>query len=306
MSENVNTGAAIRLLDKDVYELIAAGEVIERPASVVKELIENSIDAGARVITVEIKNGGISFIRITDDGVGIPYEQCPTAFLRHATSKVRTAEDLEAIATLGFRGEALASVAAVGRVSLLSKTAGADSGASYIIEGGKPLEHERLPCPDGTTIIIRELFFNIPARLKFLKKDLTEGNYIRAVIEKAALSNPEVAFRFIRDNELVRVTPGDGKLHSALYAVYGADFASNALLVNECGEGGTQGIRVTGAVIAPLAAKNNRTYQNFFVNARYVRSSTFTAALEEGFRGRIMSGKFPACVLNLELAPSEV
>ncbi|MCL2036998.1 MAG: DNA mismatch repair endonuclease MutL [Oscillospiraceae bacterium] len=293
----------IELLDKSVYELIAAGEVIDRPASVVKELIENSIDAGASSITVEIKNGGISFLRISDDGAGIPFEQCPMAFLRHATSKVRKAEDLVGISTMGFRGEALASVAAVARVSLLTKTANSleNMGASYKIEGGVEIEHTRAGCPDGTTIIVRDLFFNTPARLKFLKKDVSEGNYVQSVLDKAALINPQIAFRFIRDNKLVRVTPGDGKTYSAMYAIFGKCFAQSMLPV-DCSQ---NGIHVSGYVSAPLFCRSNRAFQNFYVNSRYVRNSTCIAALEEGYRNSVMTGKFPACVLNITLNPAD-
>ncbi|MCL1867117.1 MAG: DNA mismatch repair endonuclease MutL [Oscillospiraceae bacterium] len=292
----------IKVLDKSVSELIAAGEVIDRPASVVKELIENSVDAGAKSITVEIKNGGISFMRISDDGSGIPHEECPTAFLRHATSKVRTGEDLNSISTLGFRGEALASVSAVGRVGLLTKTASDSLGTSYKIEGGEQVEYERAGCPDGTTIMIRDLFFNTPARLKFLKKDVTEGNYVQSVVEKAALVNPGISFRFIRDNNLIRVTPGDGKLYSAIYAIYGKSQAVSMIPV-DCSQ---NGINVNGFVSKPLFCRNNRTFQNFYINLRYIRSTTCTAALEEAYRNSIMTGKFPACVLNIEMEPADV
>jgi len=299
----------IKVLDKSVSELIAAGEVIERPASVVKELIENSIDAGAKSITVEIKNGGISFLRISDDGVGIPYEQCPTAFLRHATSKVSNSADLAAIATLGFRGEALASVAAVSKVSLLTKTAeqkretkSQNFGTCYKIEGGAEIEHAQAGCPDGTTIIIRDLFFNTPARLKFLKKDVSEGNFVQSTVDKAALINPHIAFRFIRDNKLVRVTPGDGKMYSAIYAVYGKSVAASMVEV-DCSQ---NGVSVNGYVSLPLFCKSNRAFQNFYVNSRYVKSQTCSAALEEAYRNNIMTGKFPACVLNIVTDPADV
>ncbi|MCL1881830.1 MAG: DNA mismatch repair endonuclease MutL [Oscillospiraceae bacterium] len=292
----------IKLLDKNVAELIAAGEVIERPASVVKELIENSIDAGAKSITVEIQNGGITFLRISDDGVGIPYDECPTAFLRHATSKVSTSEDLGAIATLGFRGEALASVAAVAKVSLLTKTADTTIGTSYKIEGGNEIKHSEAGCPDGTTIVIRELFYNLPARLKFLKKDVTEGNYIQSIIDKVALVNPQIAFRFVRDNKLVKVTPGDGKLSSAIYAIYGKVLAASMLYVDYS----QNGISVSGCISAPLLVKSNRTFQNFYVNSRYIRSSTISAAVEQAYKNNIMTGKFPACVLNIKVHPGDV
>jgi DNA mismatch repair protein MutL len=293
---------AIKLLDKSVSELIAAGEVIERPASVAKELIENSIDAGAKSITVEIKNGGVTFLRISDDGCGIPHDECPTAFLRHATSKVSVGEDLAAISTLGFRGEALASAAAVAKVTLLTKTAEAAIGTSYKIEGSIETEHTQAGCPDGTTIIIRELFYNTPARLKFLKKDVTEGNYVQSVVDKAALVNPHISFRFVRDNKLVRVTPGDGNMHTAIYSVYGKIMAASMVAV-ECSQ---NGVAVNGYAVQPLFCKANRAFQNFYVNSRYVRSSTFVAALEEAYRNSIMCGKFPACVLNITLNPADV
>jgi DNA mismatch repair protein MutL len=292
----------IKVLDKSVSELIAAGEVIERPASVIKELIENSIDAGARSITVEIKNGGVSFMRITDDGCGISHHECPTAFLRHATSKVSTGADLEAIATLGFRGEALASVAAVARVSVLTKPADSPMGTSYKIESGSEIEHLQAACPDGTTIIIRDLFFNTPARLKFLKKDISESNYVQSVIDKAALINPQIAFRFIRDNNLTRVTPGDGKQYSAIFAVYGKSHAQSLIEAN-CSY---NGIDVNGYISNPQFCRQNRAFQNFYVNSRYIRSSTCVAAVEEGYRNSIMSGKFPACVLNISINPADV
>jgi DNA mismatch repair protein MutL len=295
----------IKVLNKSVSELIAAGEVIERPASVVKELIENSIDAGAKAITVEIKNGGITFLRISDDGKGIPHAQCPTAFLRHATSKVSSEEDLTSISTLGFRGEALASVAAVSRVSLLTKTADCELGSSYKIEGGNEIEHSEAGCPDGTTIIIKDLFFNMPARLKFLKKDVTEGNYVQSVVDKAALVNPRISFRFIRDNNLVRVTPGgkgDGELYSAIYAIYGKSMAESMIRVDYT----QNGISVSGYTSKPLFCRSNRAFQSFYVNERYIKSPTFMTATEQAYRNNIMTGKFPACVLNVKINPADV
>ncbi|MDR0221965.1 MAG: DNA mismatch repair endonuclease MutL [Oscillospiraceae bacterium] len=292
----------IRVLDKSVAELIAAGEVIERPASVVKELIENSIDAGAKSVTVEIKNGGITFLRVSDDGTGIPFEECPVAFLRHATSKVSTGDDLTAISTLGFRGEALASVAAVSRVSLITKTRGEETGTSYKIEGGAETEYAGAGCPDGTTVVIRDLFFNTPARLKFLKKDVSEGNYVQSAVEKAALINPGVSFKFIRDNKIIKVTPGDGKLYSSIYAIFGKSFATGMVPADFS----QNGAGVSGYISAPLFCRSNRSYQNFYVNSRYIRSLTCAAALEEGYRNSVMSGKFPACVLNISILPADV
>ena len=290
----------INLLEKSVYELIAAGEVIERPSSVIKELAENSIDAGARTITVEIKRGGVTYIRVSDDGCGIAYEDMPKAFLRHATSKVLTADDLEDINTLGFRGEALASVCAVGRVECVSKRPEDALGTSYRITGGEPVEYERTGCADGTTVIIRDLFFNTPARLKFLKKDVTEGNYCAAVIEKLALSHPAISFRFIRDGRQTMMTGGDGEYYSAVYAVFGKQFAAGLIPA----EGVYRDIGVQGYVSSPLAARKNRSMQHFFVNGRSVKSPLCSAALEEAFRNSLMVGRFPACVLSVNLDPA--
>lgn len=292
----------INLLDKSVYELIAAGEVIERPSSVIKELAENSIDAGATSITVEIRRGGISYLRVTDDGCGISYEDIPTAFMRHATSKVYTQDDLDSINTLGFRGEALASVCAVSRVELLTKQREDKLGSTYRIEGGEPLEYDRVGSADGTTIIIRDLFFNTPARLKFLKKDVTEGNYCAAVIEKLALSHPQISFRFIRDGRQTMMSSGDGEYYSAVYAVFGKQFAAGLIPV----ENVYQNTAVTGFVSSPLFTRANRSMQHFFVNGRSVKSPLCCAALEEAFRNTIMVGKFPSCVLCVNTDPAQV
>ena len=291
--------AKINLLDKSVFELIAAGEVIERPASVIKELVENSIDAGASHITVEIKNGGSSFMRITDDGCGMAFDEIPTAFLRHATSKVKSADDLDRIFTLGFRGEALASVAAVARVEVLTKEHEAKMGGAFRIAGGEVLEHEPTGCPDGTTVIIRDLFYNVPARQKFLKKDVTEGNQIQSLVDKLALAHPEIAFRFIRDNKAVRDTSGGGDYFSAIYSVFGKQFALSLIPVDFS----LNGITVRGYVSSPLFTRGNRTLQYFYVNNRCVKSPVLITALEEGFRNSIMVGKFPACVLNITMPP---
>lgn len=292
----------INLLDKSVYELIAAGEVIERPSSVIKELAENSIDAGAASITVEIKRGGISYLRVTDDGCGISREDIPTAFMRHATSKVYTQDDLDSINTLGFRGEALASVCAVSRVELLTKQREDQLGSIYRIEAGEPVEYDRAGCADGTTIIIRDLFYNTPARLKFLKKDVTEGNYCASVIEKLALSHPGISFRFIRDGRQTMLSSGDGEYYSAVYAVFGKQFAAGLIPV----ENVYQNTAVTGYVSSPLFTRANRSMQNFFVNGRSVKSPLCCAALEEAFRNTIMVGKFPSCVLCVNTDPSQV
>lgn len=290
----------INQLDKSVYELIAAGEVIERPSSVIKELAENSIDAGARNISVEIKRGGIAYMRVTDDGCGISYEDMPMAFLRHATSKVYTRDDLECINTLGFRGEALASVAAVSRIEAISKRPVDKLGTSYKIEGVTPSEYDRIGCADGTTIIIRDLFYNTPARLKFLKKDVTEGNYCANVIEKLALSHPNISFRFIRDGKQTMLTSGDGEYYSAIYAVFGKQFAAGMIPVDNV----YRDIGVTGYVCSPLFTRANRTMQHFFVNGRSVKSPLCCAAIEEAFRNSIMVGKFPSCVLCVNLDPA--
>ena len=287
----------INVLDKHVAELIAAGEVVERPASVIKELVENAIDAGAKHITVEIKNGGTTFMRVTDDGCGFLREDVKLAFLRHATSKVREQDDLDHIATLGFRGEALASISAVSRLQLITKSAKEDTGTSYIIEGGEEKSFDDAGCPVGTTFVIRDLFYNIPARAKFLKKDVSEGNTVSNVVDKTALSHPEIAFTFVRDGKQALKTFGDGKLLSAIYAVFGREFATSLIPVDYQ----LDGIKVSGYVSKPVNSRPNRNMQNFFINGRYVKSRTAMAALEEAFKGSIMVGKFPSCVLNLSL-----
>ena len=292
----------IQLLDKSVAELIAAGEVIERPSSVIKELIENSVDAGAKHITIEIKSGGISYMRITDDGCGIAFSEIPTAFLRHATSKIRKADDLDCIGTMGFRGEALASVAAVARVEMMTKRECDELGGRYKIEGGEQTEYESCGCPNGTTVIIRDLFYNTPARLKFLKKDVSEGNFIASVVDKLALAHPDISFRFIRDNKSVRLTSGDGSLISTIKAVFGRQLAESFVPVDFS----INDIEVTGFVSSPLFCRASRSMQTFFVNNRYIKSTTCMAALEEAYRNIIMVGKFPACVLFIKLRPETV
>lgn len=291
----------INVLDKHVAELIAAGEVVERPASVIKELVENAIDAGAKHITVEIKNGGTTFMRVTDDGCGIQKDDVKVAFLRHATSKVRQEEDLDRIATLGFRGEALASISAVSRLQLITRNAQEDVGSNYIIEGGEEQSFEDAGCPVGTTFVIRDLFYNIPARAKFLKKDVSEGNAVSNVIDKTALSHPEIAFTYIRDGKQALKTFGDGKLLSAIYSVFGREFANGLIPVDYQ----LDAITVSGYISKPVHSRPNRNMQNFFINGRYVKSRTMMAALEEAFKHSIMVGKFPSCVLNLTL-PYEI
>ena len=290
----------INVLSKEISELIAAGEVIERPSSVIKELVENSIDAGAEHITVEIKNGGALYMRVTDDGCGMAFEDVPTAFLRHATSKIVTKTDLDSISTLGFRGEALASVSAVSKVEVMTKQREETYGTIYHIEGSQEISHEKGGCPDGTTIIIRDLFYNVPARAKFMKKDVTEANAVSNIVQKITLSHPEVSVRMIRDNRLEFNSAGDGELFSAVYAVYGRDFARDLIPCDYEHEG----IHVSGFVIKPLYSKNNRAFQNFFVNGRYVRSRLCSSALENAYSNLIMTGKFPACVLMIDLSPS--
>lgn len=292
----------IHVLEKQVAELIAAGEVVERPSSVIKELVENSIDSGASIVTVEIRRGGVTYIRVTDNGCGIAREDVATAFLRHATSKVREKDDLDAILTLGFRGEALASISAVSRVDLITRTADSSIGTHYSSEGGSDVEIEDAGCPLGTTITARDLFFNVPARMKFLKKDTAEGNSVAGLMDKIALSHPEISFRLIREGKEVLHTPGDGKLNSAIYAVFGKEF-SGALLPVDYTLGG---IRVHGYISSPIASRPNRSMQNFFINGRFVRSRTACVALEEAYKGAIMVGKFPACVLHIELPSSVV
>lgn len=292
--------AKINLLPKSVSELIAAGEVVERPASVVKETVENSIDAGASHITVEIKNGGITFIRITDDGCGIAAEDVPTAFLRHATSKIKSADDLSGISTLGFRGEALAAVSTVSRTEIITKTAPEESGTHYIIEGGAEVLNEEVGCPCGTTLIVRNLFYNTPARMKFLKKDSTEGTAVGAVAERMALSHPEIAFKFIRDEKQVFATSGDGKLLNCIYSVLGREYHSALIEV----KGETDGISVSGYTCKPVFCRASRGGQYIFLNGRLVLSKTVMAAAEQAYRDSSMIGKYPAFVLFVN-APAE-
>ncbi|MEY8574067.1 DNA mismatch repair endonuclease MutL [Oscillospiraceae bacterium 21-37] len=292
----------IQVLNRQVAELIAAGEVVERPSSVIKELVENAIDAGSAVVTVETQRGGRSYMRVTDNGCGIPPEQVPTAFLRHATSKIVTEADLDAIGTLGFRGEALAAISAVSRIEMLTRTKDAELGLRYSCLDGLHPETEEAGCPQGTTITVRDLFFNTPARMKFLKKDVTEGNAIAGILDKIALSHPEISFRYIRDGKEVLHTPGDGKLSSALYAVYGKEFSASLIPVSY----NLQGVGVKGFISKPAASRANRSMQNFFINGRYIRSRTASVALEEACKGAVMAGKFPACALHLELGKETV
>ena len=287
-------------LSPHVANLIAAGEVVERPASVVKELLENAVDAGASQVTLEIRDGGMTFLRVTDNGCGMSPEDARTAFLRHATSKLKTAEDLAAIATMGFRGEALAAVASVSRIDLLTKTPGAISGTSLTLDAGTITEESEAGCPDGTTIIVRDLFFNTPARMKFMKSDTVEGSKIFAAVQLQALAHPEVAFRFLRDGKELLSTPGTGKLEDAVYCVYGRDCKLVPL------QSKWDNFTITGFVSKPTDARPSRSLQTFFVNNRPVKSRLLVAALEEAYRNQLMSGKFPACVLHLTVPANAV
>ena len=288
--------AKILQLDRHVADLIAAGEVVERPASAVKELVENAVDAGATQVTVEIQNGGMTYLRVTDNGCGIPAEDAPTAFLRHATSKLRTKEDLAAIGTLGFRGEALAAIVAVSKIDLLTKTADGE-GVSLHLEAGQVLEQGPAGCPDGTTIVVRDLFYNTPARMKFMKRDTVESSHVAGVLQKQALAHPEVAFRLVKDGETVLQTAGTGDLHGTVYQVFGRQLAVDMLQVKSSWEN----LSLSGFVTKPTATRGNRNYQQFFVNGRPVKSRLMTAAFEEAYENRLMSGRFPSCALCLEL-----
>ena len=292
----------IKVLSKEVSELIAAGEVIDRPASIIKELLENSIDAGSNVITIEIKNGGRTYIRVTDNGKGISSEDLPTAFLRHATSKITTKKDLDGITTLGFRGEALASICAVAKVEVLTKRLYDEYGTHYVIEGTEEKLSEQSGCPNGTTFVVKDIFYNVPARLKFLKKDVTEGNHVAELVSKLTMSHPEISFKFIRDNKVEILTAGDGKIYSSIYSVYGREFAKSLIEVDY----EWKGIKISGYTVKPLLSKSNRKFQNFFVNHRYVKSKACAAALEEAYRNQIMTGKFPACVLYIDIPANTI
>ena len=287
----------IHVLDSHVADLIAAGEVVERPASVAKELMENALDAGATALTVEISHGGMAFLRVTDNGKGIPADQLKTAFLRHATSKLSSEYDLEAIGTLGFRGEALAAISAVSRMEVMSCTPDAELGASLSLEGGVPGQVEEAGCPAGTTMVVRDLFFNTPARLKFMKKDAAEGAAVSSIVHRIALSHPEVSVKFIRDGKQELLTPGDGQLQSAVYAVLGRELALGLRPVNSSGE---EHMTVSGFVSMPACCRGSRNWQFFFVNGRQIKSRLMMAALEEAYKNQKMVGKFPACVLHLE------
>ena len=283
-------------LDRHVADLIAAGEVVERPASAVKELVENAVDAGASQVTVEIQNGGMTYLRVTDNGCGIAPEDAETAFLRHATSKLRTKEDLAAIGTLGFRGEALAAIASVSKIDLLTKMQDQE-GVSLRLEAGRVLDHAPAGCPDGTTIVVRDLFYNTPARMKFMKRDSVESSQVAGAVQRQALAHPDVAFRLIKDGETVLQTAGNGDLHGTVYQVFGRQLATDMVEVRSQWED----LKLFGFVTKPTATRGNRNYQQFFVNGRPVKSKLMTAALEEAYQNQLMVGRFPSCVLCLTL-----
>jgi DNA mismatch repair protein MutL len=294
--------ARINVLPKEIYQLIAAGEVVERPSSVVKEMIENSLDAGAKNITIEIKNGGSTYIRITDDGCGIERDDVRKVFISHATSKISKKDDLNSIATLGFRGEAMASISAVSKVELLTKAENEEIGTRYEIAGGEELEFDDAGCPNGTTIVVRDIFFNTPARMKFLKKDVTEGNQVAGIVDRMAISHPEISFRFIRDGKQVLITSGNGDLKSTVYSVLGKEMSDSLMSVDYS----FNDMRITGFVSKPTASRKSRAGQYFYINNRIVKSKTAMAALEQAYKNTIMVGRFPACVLNIELNPAHV
>ncbi len=290
----------IKVLDQDTINQIAAGEVVERPSSVVKEIVENAIDAGATAITVEIKEGGLSFIRVTDNGCGIDKKEIPTAFLRHATSKLDKAEDLLSIASLGFRGEALASIAAVAQVEMVTKQKGALTGTRYEIHGGEEIAMEEIGCPEGTTLIIRNLFYNTPARKKFLKTAMTEGSYIQELVMRLAMSKPNIAMQLIVNGQNKLSTTGNGKLKDVIYRIYGRDVTSNLIEINDTAEH----MKITGYIGKPYVCRGNRSYENYFVNGRYMKNSSITKAIEEAYKTFVMVHKFPFTVLSIELEPS--
>lgn len=293
---------AIQVLSQETIDKIAAGEVIERPASVVKELVENAIDAKATAITVEIKDGGTSFIRITDNGCGISKEEIALAFLRHSTSKITSAKDLATIATLGFRGEALSSISAVAQVELLTKTRDSFTGVRYCIEGGREKSLEEVGTPDGTTFLVRNLFYNTPARKKFLKTNTTEGNYIQDLMERLALSHPEISFKLISNNQPKLHTSGNTNLKDIIYQIYGRDIAANVIPVDfESDE-----VKLTGFIGKPVVSRGNRQYENYFINGRYVKSSIVSKAIEQGYKNFMMQHKYPFTVLHVHFKGEEL
>ncbi|SFG26428.1 DNA mismatch repair protein MutL [Lachnospiraceae bacterium C7] len=286
----------IKLLSQETIDKIAAGEVVERPRSVVKELVENAIDAGASAITVEIKNGGISLVRITDNGSGIPREEIPLAFLRHSTSKIRSAEDLVSVHSLGFRGEALSSISAVARVELITKTYDSITGTRYLIEGSKEIANEEIGAPEGTTFIVKDLFFNTPARRKFLKSATTEGNYITDLMEKLAMSHPDISFKFISNNKTKLHTSGNSNIRDLVYQIYGREIASSTIEVNE----ETELFKIKGFLGKPVITRGNRNYENYFINSRYIKSPLLSKAIEEGYKNYLMQHQYPFTLLYFE------
>lgn len=292
----------INILPKEVYSLIAAGEVVERPSSIVKEMIENSVDAKAENITVEIKNGGSTYIRITDDGCGIERDQVKKVFISHATSKISDKDDLNSISTLGFRGEAMASISAVAKVELLTKAENESIGTRYEIAGGEEISFDDAGCPKGTTIVVRDIFYNTPARMKFLKKDVTEGNAVAGIVDRMAISHPEISFRFIRDGKQTLITSGNGDLLSTIYSVFGKDVSEGMIPVDYSYEN----MRIKGYVSRPTASRKSRAMQFFFINGRLVKCQTAMAALEQAYKNSIMVGRFPMCVLDISINPSLV
>jgi len=292
----------INILGFDVANLIAAGEVVDRPASVVKELLENAVDAGGTSITIEIKRGGITFIRVTDNGCGISYDDLPVSILRHATSKIANADDLERISTLGFRGEALAAIASVSKLKIFSKVPENPLGSLLEAEGGEIKNMTETGCPDGTSVVVENLFFNVPARRKFLKKDSTEAAAVGAVVEKIALSRPDISLKYICDGEIKFITSGKGELSESIWALFGRETADRSLKVNR----EENGIRITGYVSEPDLYRSNRNMENFFINGRYIKSKTASAALEQAYTSKIPQDKFPFCILNIELNPAAV
>ena len=292
----------INVLDFEIANLIAAGEVVERPSSVLKELIENSIDSGATSIVAEIKRGGVALIRVSDNGCGMDRDDLPVAIKRHATSKIKSREDLERIATLGFRGEALAAISSVSGVTIITKTADAEAGSMLVSEGGRILDISEVGCAEGTTVVVENLFFNVPARRKFLKKDSTEAMNCAALVEKVALSRPDISIQLKVDGEERFKTPGDGDLLNSIYAVYGKDFASKLIKA----EGTANGVRVYGYIGRSDNVRKNRNYQNVFINGRYVKSLTAMAAIEKAYTSYIAHEAFPTCVLFLEMNPTMV
>lgn len=290
----------ITLLDQNTINKIAAGEVVERPSSVVKELVENAIDAGATAITVEIKEGGISFIRVTDNGSGINKNEIEIAFKRHATSKIKSIEDLMAVSSLGFRGEALASIAAVSQVELITKTANSISGVRYTIDGGVPSEVAEIGAPEGTTFIVRNLFYNTPVRRKFLKTATTEGGYIGSLVEYLALSHPDISFRFISNNQNKLHTSGNMNLKDIIYNVYGRDITNNLYEIS----GRSQDIEASGFIGKPMVVRGNRTYENYYINGRYIKSSIITKAIEDAYKGFIMPHNYPFSAIHFKINPA--